>query len=129
MLGALAQETTTNSGGSSTLVIVYLIIIVFIFASLWRVFTKAGQPGWAAIIPIYNYYIWLKIIGRPGWWLILLLIPFVNLVIIIIMGVDLAKSFGKGTGFGIGIAFLSFIFIPILGFGDAKYVGPARPAV
>ena len=78
-----------------------------------------------AIIPILNFYILCKIAGRPGWWLLLMLIPLVNFVIWIIVSLDVAKNFGKGAGFGIGIAFLSFIFLPILGFGDAQYQGPA----
>jgi hypothetical protein len=88
-------------------------------------YEKAGQPGWACLIPIYNFYVLCKIVGRPGWWVILLFIPFVNVVIWIIVALDLAKSFGKGTGFAIGLIFLSVIFIMILGFGDDRYVGPA----
>jgi hypothetical protein len=92
---------------------------------MWKVFTKAGQPGWASIIPIYNLYIWCKIVGRPWWWILLMLIPFVNFIICIILCIDLAKSFGKGGGFGIGLALLGIIFFPILGFGSAQYQGPA----
>ena len=88
-------------------------------------FRKAGRPGWAAIIPIYNVYMLLKVVGRPGWWLILFFIPLVDIVVGILVFVDLAKSFGKSSGFAVGIIFLSFIFVPIRGFGDAKYVGPA----
>jgi hypothetical protein len=99
-----------------------LAIIVLVIASFWKVFTKAGQPGWAAIVPIYNAYILLKIAGRPGWWLLLYFIPLVNLVIAILVSIDVAKAFGKGGGFGVGLLFLSFIFYPILGFGDAAYV-------
>jgi hypothetical protein len=66
-----------------------------------------------------------KIAGRPGWWVILLLIPYLNLIFWIILMVDLAKSFGKGIGFAVGMILLSFIFIPILGFGDAEYQGPS----
>ena len=105
--------------------IFYLAFIIFIIASLWKVFEKAGQDGWKAIVPIYNFYVLLQIVGRPGWWLVLLLIPIVNFIVAIIVYIDLAKSFGKGTGFGLGLAFLGFIFLPILGFGDAQYQGPA----
>ena len=91
--------------------------------------TKAGQPGWACIVPIYNIYILLRIAGRPGWWLILYLIPLVSIVVAVIVAIDIAKAFGKGTGFGLGLAFLGFIFFPILAFGDAKYGGgSAKPA-
>ncbi|MGZ4152499.1 MAG: DUF5684 domain-containing protein [Actinomycetota bacterium] len=96
--------------------------------AMWRLFTKAGQPGWAAIIPIYNLYVLVKVAGREGWWVILYFIPFVNIVVWFIVAIDVAKNFGKSTGFGIGIALLSFIFIPILAFGDAQYLG-ARPGV
>jgi hypothetical protein len=105
--------------------IVWLAVMILIIAACWKVFTKAGQPGWAAIIPIYNVYIWCKIVGRPGWWVILMLIPFVNFIVAIILSIDLAKSFGKGVGFGLGLAFLGVIFWPILGFGSAQYQGPA----
>jgi hypothetical protein len=92
---------------------------------MWKVYTKAGKPGWAVLIPIYNTYVLLEIVGREWWWLLLLFIPIVNIVVLIVVLFDLAKSFGKGTGFGFGLLFLSWIFIPILGFGDAKYMGPA----
>jgi hypothetical protein len=111
--------------------IVGLLIALLVIVAMWKVFTKAGQPGWASIIPIYNLYIWCKIVGRPWWWILLMLIPFVNFIVAIILCIDMAKSFGKGAGFGIGIAFLGIIFLPILGFGSAQYQGPAvgRPAI
>ena len=105
--------------------LVYIAIAVVIIAAMWKVFAKAGKPGWAAIIPIYNVWVLLEIVGRPGWWLILMLIPFVNIVASIIVSIDLAKSFGKSAGFGVGLALLGFVFYPILGFGDATYIGPA----
>ena len=104
------------------------LVLLVIVAAMWKVFTKAGKPGWASIIPIYNIWVLLEIVGRPGWWLVLMLIPFVNFIVLIILSIDVAKSFGKGTGFGLGLAFLSLIFYPILGFGDAKYQGPAVTA-
>jgi hypothetical protein len=105
--------------------IIGLLIALLVIVAMWKVFTKAGQPGWASIIPIYNVYIWCKIVGRPGWWVILMLIPFVNFIILIILSIDMAKSFGKGVGFGLGLAFLGIIFLPILGFGSAQYQGPS----
>ena len=105
--------------------IFWLAFMILMIAACWKIFTKAGQPGWAAIIPIYNWYIFCKIVGRPGWWVILLLIPFVNFIVGIILCIDLAKSFGKGVGFGIGLILLGVIFFPILGFGSAQYQGPA----
>jgi hypothetical protein len=108
--------------------IVGVALVVFMIAAGWKVFVKAGQPGWAVIVPIYNAVVVLKIVGRPLWWILLFLIPLVNIVIEIIVCIDFAKSFGKGTGFGIGLLLLGFIFVPILGFGDARYAGPAALA-
>lgn len=105
--------------------LVWLGLIVAFFAGFWKVFTKAGQPGWAAIVPIYNVYIWTKIVGRPWWFTLLVFIPLVNIVISIILCSDLAKSFGRGIGFTLGLIFLVFIFIPVLGFGSDKYIGPS----
>mgnify|MGYP001118907155 FL=1 len=101
-----------------------LLLAVFSIICLWKIFEKAGKPGWAAIIPIYNVLVELEILGRPWWWLLLMFIPFVNIVIAIIIIFDLAKVFGKGTGFGFGLLFLSVIFYAILAFGDARYLGP-----
>lgn len=99
-----------------------LAIIVLEVAALWQVFRKADRPGWAAIIPFYNIYVLLKVVGRPGWWLILYFIPIVWFIVWIIVAYDLAKSFGKGVGFTVGLVLLPFVFIPILGFGPARYV-------
>ncbi len=104
----------------------YLMIAIFILliAANWKIFSKAGKPGWACIIPIYNIIVWLQIIGKPWWWLILLLIPLVNIIILIMMIHGLSLSFGKGAGFTIGLILLGILFYPILGFGNAQYVGP-----
>jgi hypothetical protein len=105
-----------------------LAFAIFLLIAVWNIFTKAGQPGWAVLVPIYNAYVLLEIVGREWWWLILMAIPFVNFIFIIILIFDLVKSFGKDPAFGFGILFLAPIFIPILGFGNAQYVGPvARP--
>jgi hypothetical protein len=103
-------------------------VMILAIVSMWKVFTKAGQPGWAAIVPIYNMVVILKIAGKPLWWLLLFFIPLVNLVIAIMVYIDLAKNFGKGAGFGVGLALLGIIFFPILGFGDAQYRGPSSMA-
>jgi hypothetical protein len=107
------------------MLIIYLAIAILMIASMWKVFTKAGKPGWAAIIPIYNLVVLLEIVGKPVWWIILLLIPFVNFVILIILYHGLSQSFGQGVGFTIGIIFLGIIFIPMLAFGDYTYQGPS----
>jgi hypothetical protein len=102
-------------------IIFALAISIFLIVSYWKVFVKAGQPGWGVLIPIYNIYLFLVIAGRPGWWIILYLIPLVNIVIGIIVNIDIAKNFGKDTAFGLGLVFLGFIFYPILAFGSATY--------
>ncbi|NUM50750.1 MAG: signal peptidase I [Flavobacteriales bacterium] len=109
----------------AAVMIIYLAIIVLMIASMWKVFTKAGKPGWAAIVPIYNIIVLLQIVGRPTWWIILFLIPIVSFIIMIMVMIDVAKSFGKGGGFAAGLILLGIIFWPILAFGDAQYVGPA----
>jgi hypothetical protein len=94
----------------------------------WKVFTKAGQPGWASIVPIYNAYILCKIAGKPGWWVVLLMIPLVGFIFAALLCIALAEAFGQGAGFGIGLLLLSIIFFPILGFGSARYQGAAGNA-
>ena len=106
-------------------IVVYLAVIILVIVSMWKIFEKAGKPGWACIIPIYNMIVLLEIVGKPWWWLLLYLIPVVNLVILIWVFNLLSKSFGKTEGFTIGLILLGFIFFPILGLGDAQYVGPA----
>jgi hypothetical protein len=122
MVGALLAA---SSGAAGIIAIVYVVILVFEIAALWKVFTKAGEPGWWAIIPIANIVILLKVVGRPWWWVILWLIPIVNIIIAIFVVIDFAKSYGKSGGFAVGLFFLGFIFVPILGFGPARYLGPA----
>ncbi len=119
--------STSSSGGISPIFwIIYTAFIVLMIAALWKVFTKAGEAGWKSIIPIWNTIILLKIVGRPWWWIVLLLIPFVNFIILIIVMLELGKSFGKSVVFSIfGLIIFSAIGVLILGFGDAKYVGPA----
>ncbi|MEZ4302004.1 MAG: DUF5684 domain-containing protein [Polyangiaceae bacterium] len=118
---AHAQLLADGSEGSLGGSIFSLVISVLLIASIWKVFTKAGEPGWAAIVPIYNLYVLLKIAGKPGWWLLLYLVPVVNLLITIVVAISIAQKFGKGAGFGLGLAFLPFIFCPLLGFGSATY--------
>jgi len=100
-----------------------LILGILGVVALWKIFVKAGEPGWAAIVPFYNAYVLFKITWGNGWLFLLMLIPFVNIVIAIITMVKLAKAFGKGGGFAVGLIFLSIIFYCILAFGDADYVG------
>ncbi len=125
-----------GSSGSPAGGLLMLLIPLFILAfailmivSVWKVFTKAGQPGWAAIVPFYNLYVMLQIAGKPTWWIIGFFIPLVNLVVVFLLFTAIAERFGKGTGFALGLIFLGFIFYPILAFGDAQYQGvaPAPP--
>jgi hypothetical protein len=104
--------------------IVYAAVIVVGIIAMWRVFTKAGRPGWAAIVPIYNTYTLIKIAGYSGWFLLLLLIPVVNIVILVVISLGVAKNFGKSGVFGfIGLVIFSLIGYLILAFGSAQYVG------
>lgn len=103
------------------LVFFFALLIFFIICS-WKIYKKAGKEGWECIVPIYNIIVYLDIIKRPRWWIVLYFIPLVSLVIAVINCMDTAKAFGKSTGFGIGLLLLSPIFYPILAFGDAKYI-------
>ena len=102
----------------------YIVLIAFGIFVQWKIFTKAGKPGWASIVPIYNIIVLLEIVGKPWWYLLLLFIPVVNIVILIMVMIALAQVFGKSGGFAVGLIFLSLIFMAILAFGDAKYLGP-----
>ena len=106
-------------------IILYLAFILLILISYWKIYTKAGKPGWACLVPIYGTIVLLQVIGKPWWWLIMFCIPVVNLIFLIMATNLLSKSFGKETGFTIGLILLPIIFIPILGLGSAKYNGPA----
>jgi hypothetical protein len=119
--------SSSSSAGTIVGLLIGLVLVVFVVAAMWKMFAKAGQPGWAAIIPFYNIYVLLKIAGRPGWWLILYIVPLVNIVISIIVSIDVAKAFGKGAAFGVLLLWLfGIIGYPILGFGSARYVGRAE---
>ncbi len=118
------DSTMAYSNGSST---VSLILAVIAVIALWATFTKAGRPGWGAIIPFYNLYLLAKIAGRPGWWVILFFIPIVNIVITLLISLDVARAFGKSTVFGVvGLWLFSVIGYLIVGFGSARYQGQPR---
>jgi hypothetical protein len=110
-----------GGGGSTVELILTLALTVVVFAGFWKVFEKAGEPGWAAIIPIYNLYVLIRVSGNAWWWLILLFIPVINLLATIKISIDVAGKFGKGILFGLGLTFLSFVFYPLLGFGNYRY--------
>jgi hypothetical protein len=104
--------------------VVQSIIVIFGIIIWWKLFQKAGKPGWASIVPLYNIIVQLEIVGRPLWWLVMFFIPIVGIVFAVIVVIDFAKAFGKDTGFAVGMILLPFIFLPILAFGNAEYRGP-----
>ncbi|NLX82319.1 MAG: hypothetical protein GXZ04_00655 [Clostridiales bacterium] len=101
----------------------WIFAIVLLIAH-WLIFEKANQPGWKSLIPFYNSYTTFKIAWGQGWLFLLILIPVVNIVVVCMMSIKLAHSFGKSTAFGWGLVFLPGIFHMILGFGSAQYQGP-----
>ncbi len=121
------QDTfsTPVEGPGPVFWIVCAVLVVFEIASLWKVFEKAGQPGWACIIPIYNIVVLCQIAGKPAWWVLLYLIPLVNIVISIMVKHNISKNFGHDVGFTLGLVFLAFIFYPILAWGESEYLGPS----
>ena len=101
----------------------YAVLILGTVIGMWAAFAKAGKPGWAAIVPIYNLIVLCELAGKPGWWALLCIIPCVNLVFLFLIMMGVAKAFGRDIGTAIGLFLLGFIFWPMLGFGDAKYQG------
>jgi len=108
--------------------VVSLLVGVFMIITMWKLFDKAGQPGWAVLIPFYNLYVFIKVAGKPGWWffgIFLALIPIVGVILVIIWEIllvhGISKNFGKDAGFTVGLILLGIIFYPILAFGDAEY--------
>jgi hypothetical protein len=110
-----------SSGGSNIELFVTLALTVLIFAGFWKTFEKAGKPGWAGLIPIYNLYVLVKISGNAWWWFVLFFIPLINFFATLKISIDLAGKFNRGILFGLGLTLVSFIFYPLLGFGDYQY--------
>jgi len=121
MMNLPAQPVQFDGIMFTILGVIVWSLCIAMYAGMWRVFKKAGQPGWAAIIPYYQIYILIKIEEEPGWWILWLLVPLLNLFIFWGIFDRLAQRFGKGEGFAAGLLFLPFIFFPILGFGNAQY--------
>lgn len=118
-------QSTSSAGGGLIMSLFYLALIVLSIVGIWKMFEKAGEKGWKSLIPIYNTYILFKLAGRNGWGFLLLLIPIVNIVIWVMVAIDLAKHFGKSTAFGVlGLILFPYVGYAMLGFGEAKYVGP-----
>ena len=106
--------------------VISLAIAIFKIVCLWKVYVKAGKPGWASLIPIYNFIVYLNIVGLSGWYILILCIPIVNLIFGLYLEFRLAKSFGKSGAFAVGLILLNTIFVAILAFGDAKYVESSK---
>ncbi len=122
---AFAQSSGSSAaaGAFGLSSLISLVIAIVEVAAVWRLFSRAGQHGWAAIIPIYNTVVMLHVTGKSGWWLLGFFVPLLNFFVYCRMMVNMAQVFGKGVGFGIGNIFLPFIFLPILAFTDSPYVG------
>ena len=119
-----AAYAAASAGVMLVYSIFVLVIAVLTLVAMWKIFVKAGKPGWACLIPFYNMYCMYDIAWGNGWLVLLTFIPCVGFVFAIIMLFKLAKAFGQGTGFGFGLLFLNTIFVLILGFGKAEYIGP-----
>ena len=117
--GAAAAGAAGLFGG--VFLIIWLAVIVLVIAGLWKTFEKAGKPGWAAIVPIYNLIVLAEIGGKPGWWGLLCLIPCIGIVIEILIFMEVAKRFGQDAVYGVLLFLFPFIMFPILGFGSARY--------
>lgn len=120
-----SEYAAAGAGIGAGMVIFWLAIVVLVYAGLWKIFVKAGKPGWAAIVPIYNLIVLIEIVGKPMIWILWLIIPCVNIVFAVWLYNLLSKSFGKTEGYTAGMIILPFVFIPMLGFGDATYLGPS----
>lgn len=119
------SENAAAAGFGAGMLIFCLVVLVITYAGLWKMFVKAGKPGWAAIIPIYNSVVMIEIVGKPMIWILWLIIPCVNIVFSVWLLNLLSKSFGKSEGYTVGMIVLPFVFFPLLGFGDARYIGPS----
>jgi len=118
----MGEGASTGGGaGLAIFLVCWLGLSLLMLVSMWVVLKKAGQPGWAILVPIYNVYVMLKVAGMPAWWLLLMFLPIINAIASIMMVLGIAKNFGKGAGFAVGLLFLPFIFYPVLAFGDAQY--------
>ncbi len=131
MMQADADAAPGLTGGQAALIGsmigLSLGIMIVLIAAMWKVFQKAGEPGWASIVPIYNVLVLLKIVGKPMWWIVLFLVPFVNIAMMFIIPFALAKSFNKSGAFAIGLLFLPPIFYSLLAWGNAHYTPQPQP--
>ncbi len=125
LASAAAPDSTAAASGAILAILgVTAVLGLLLLIATWVIYSKAGKPGWANIIPIYSSIVHIQLVGRPLWWFVMLLIPGVNIYFSIVLTNDLSKSFGHGVGFTLGLIFLPIIFLPILAFGGSQYVGP-----
>ena len=108
--------------------VIPLLLGLFLLVASWRVYVKAGLPGWGVLVPVYNLYLWCTIAGKPGWWLLLLFVPFVNLAVILLLSLGVAKAFNKSESFGVLLALLAPVAVPILAFTEVVYTPPGCEA-
>lgn len=135
--GTVLLQSGGGGGGAGILGGLFFIVLALLafgafiayIAGMWKVFEKAGQPGWGALVPILNILYMLDMADRETWWIILFFIPVINGLIFIVINIDIAKNFGKGPGYGLAMWLLPFVFWPLLGFGDETYVGDTSPGV
>ena len=130
MLQAL-QESSSSGGGAgiAIAVVIWLAFLAIYVVSLWKIFTKMGQPGWSGIVPILNYVVIARLSGKAWWYGLLPLVPCIGIIFVIILLFDLAQLFGHGGGFTVGLVLLPIIFLPILAFGDSVYQGPQEKII
>ena len=117
------MQSATTLHASAGSMIFYLAIIGLSMVVLYKIFEKAGIESWKAFIPFYNYFVLYELVWGNGFYALLLLVPIANIIVSAITAIKLAKAFGKGTGFAVGIFFIPIVFEGILAFGDAKYEG------
>lgn len=116
-------DTTGLFAVLGSMMLFFGIFLVFFIVCNWKIFVKAGKPGWAAIVPIYNVIILLEIVGKPTWWVLLFFIPLVNIVIAIMVTHELSLSFGQGIGMTLLLLLIPIVGYPMLAFGSAQYNG------
>ncbi len=124
----MSDEAALAVAGSVAVIysLIVLAIAVFVLIGEVKVFMKAGKPGWAVIVPFYNMYCLCDIAFGNGWLFLLYFVPCANVVLAVILQFKLAAAFGRDIGFGFGLLFLTPIFMMILGFGSAEYIGPQK---
>lgn len=125
-----STSSTIDSGPAAAfaifLTIISLVIAVFMVVSLWRLFAKAGKPGWASIVPFYNYIVMLEIAGKPIWWFAMFFVPFADIVFAIMTLFAFVKAYGRSDGFAVLSIFFPFVTYPMMAFSaSTQYVGVA----